>query len=257
MTSLAKKSPTADPWDKNKVSIHLAKSRLALLRHYAGLASSEMSPADAIYSLIDRSADLLALNGTKNDPSNDPLKDIARRLAALEKQSEANAGIGMKITEALDNVSDALRPIHCLMETISRSNDELESGRPGTSNVGHELPSSAWISHAISRTQAQGKNQLVFRLGWRHAQINADQTMSLTFSAEPAASGNLAEAPGELSLLLIGALPLDLQFLQLFTSTPASDFLLVCSRSGGSRWQGTVVSNGSQSERQRLLSFDF
>jgi len=102
------------PWAKDSVSIHLSKSRRGKLADYATGGGKKMTPAEAIYALIDTAS------GQDIEESM-TLSDMKIELMALRHHMNDQEKIIQECTQALHAVAHSFETIQTLIQRLKSS----------------------------------------------------------------------------------------------------------------------------------------
>ena len=119
-------APT-DPWTAKGVAINLSQPRRESLKAFADTSGKAMSPAQALYTLIDRikpaaasglPSDISAGQGQECSASvseGDSSSLIAQRLSSIETDARDTRDALMSCAAALEDISNAMAPIRDLI----------------------------------------------------------------------------------------------------------------------------------------------
>jgi hypothetical protein len=127
-------TPT-DLWTAKGVAINLSQARREALKAFADCSGIAMSPAQALYALIDRiksvatsgsAPDISAAQGQECFASfseEESSSLIAQRLSSIETDARDTRNALVSCAAALEDISNAMAPIQGLIASLSRASE--------------------------------------------------------------------------------------------------------------------------------------
>lgn len=185
-----------DLWTAKGVAINLSRPRRESLKAFADASGKAMTPAQALYALIDRiipaasvpPPDISARQGQECPASvseEDSSRLIAQRLSSIETDARDTKDALISCAAALEDIFDAMAPIRDLIESLSRASAPPSSTTTSTS-LRAAPPSKAvelkdWLRAVADITGLSPREEIAFALRLAERQRALGDSVKMTF----------------------------------------------------------------------------
>lgn len=187
-----------DLWTAKGVAINLSQPRRESLKAFADALGKAMTPAQALYALIDRiepaasgaPPDISAGGGLECPASvseDDSARLIAQRLSSIETDARDTKGALISCAAALEDISNAMAPIRDLVASLSRASASPAS--PASSpSLKAAPPSKAvelkdWLRAVGDITGLSSREDVAFALRLAERPKTVGDSVQMTFIA--------------------------------------------------------------------------
>ena len=223
MTLPRKRAP--DPWDPKGVSINLSRARREALKAFAESSEMAMTPAQALYSLIDMIGPAIgtpnAVDGGPYLTSNPPpweadeigkasvlgaspeLGALDQRLSAIEARVEELVEAMSGCAKAIETVAAALSPIQSMIAMAAsdeRARRSDQNKLPLKAKLGGERPTPSleeWIASSHLWLIPGPKEKIVVSLRLIDRRAISDGATRFLFSCQPRSNISAREASSQ------------------------------------------------------------
>jgi len=191
-------TPT-DLWTAKGVAINLSQARREALKAFADCSGIAMSPAQALYALIDRiksvatsgsAPDISAAQGQECFASfseEESSSLIAQRLSSIETDARDTRNALVSCAAALEDISNAMAPIQGLIASLSRASEPPPSTTTSPS-LRAAPPSRAvelknWLRTVADITGRSPREEIAFSLRMAERPRTLGDSVQMTFNA--------------------------------------------------------------------------
>lgn len=232
---------TPEAWQRKGVAINLSQARRSALKAFAAGNDELISPAQALYALIDALPAALPSPAMPTKPRVDPDGEApAILVAALEAKLASVERLALYNGEALAQCADSLEQIAAAMEPMRELISALLAERRPSQTAA--LEPAEWIRRAVSALGCSPRSALVFRLVLQARSADGARAIALTFEATPAAIDKAPIKPPVVSLPSVcvrgvpssGRMAIDLDGVQ------SGALALFCAPADRGRWSGQI-----------------
>jgi hypothetical protein len=245
-SSDAANGATPGAWERKGVAINLSQARRLALKAFAAGDEELMSPAQALYALIDKlcaeEPSSTALARPQADPAGrDPVSLVASleaKLSAVERLSLDNSAALGQCADSLEQIAVAMEPMRELISAL------LAERRPSRAAA---LDPSEWIRRAVSALGCSPRSELALRLAVRERALDGAETLALIFEATPIAIDKAPiKAPvRSLPLLRVSGIPGGSELAAALDKGQPGALALFCAPADRGRWRGQIRRQGS------------
>lgn len=245
-SSASKTQATSGVWERKGVAINLSQARRLALKAFAAGDEELMSPAQALYALIDtlraEQPSSTALARPQVDPAGAaPVSlvfSLEAKLAAVERLALDNGEALGQCADSLEQIAVAMEPMRELISAL------LAERRPSRAAA---LAPSEWIRRAVSALGCSPRSELALRLALRERALDGAETLALTFEATPIAIDKAPiKAPvPSLPLLRVSGVFARSELVSALNKGQLGALALFCAPADRGRWRGQIRWQGS------------
>lgn len=246
-----------DAWASKGVAINLSLSRRRALKTFADSSGQSLTPAQALYALIDLIEPATAESQLEDSPPSRAVDDedarlardaalasnqIHERLNAIETDARDTKEALASCALALEEISMAMAPIRDLIATLSRSSEP--STRAVAAGVAPDVAISSlgeWVRKAIAAAGASSREKALFALRLIDRRASSGNRLVLTLQAQ---IREIDERPWKARPLILPPLTLSVEdggaLAVCLSVEPRADLAMLCSRAENGAWRACV-----------------
>lgn len=237
---------TPSVWERKGVAINLSQARRSALKAFAAGDEELMSPAQALYALIDTLPPAEPSPAMPAKPRVDPdgeapailVAALEAKLASVERLALDNAKALAQCADSLEQIAAAMEPMR---ELISALLSERRPSRPAA------LDPSEWIRRAVSALGCSPRSELALRLAVRERAPDGAETLALILEATPIAIDKAPiKAPvPSLPLLRVSGVPARGDLAADLDKGQLGPLAFFCAPADRGRWRGQIRRQGN------------
>lgn len=197
-TEPEKAATPIDLWAAKGVAINLSQPRRESLKAFADALGKAMTPAQALYMLIDRikpaatsgtPPDISAGRGLERPASvseDDSSRLIAQRLSSIETDARDTKEALMSCAAALEDISNAMAPIRDLIASLSRASapplSTATSPSPKAAPPSKAVELKDWLRAVTDITGLSPREEVAFALRLAERPKTVGDSVQMTFN---------------------------------------------------------------------------